>query len=101
MAAITGALIAAAATIGMGVHQSRQAKRVAKDSERDLKYETGLEQSKLDEKEAVSEAEVGVRAQRARQRAMAATTGNQGYGGTINTSPFGLANPLKKDVFGA
>jgi hypothetical protein len=99
MAAITAALIAAAATTGMAIHQSRQAKREGKAAERDLEYQTGLEQSRLEEKKKVEDAEVGVRAQRARQRAMAA--GSQGYGGTINTSPFGLADSTSKNVFGA
>jgi hypothetical protein len=99
MAAITAALIATAAAVGTAVHQSRQAKREGKDAERDLKYQTGLEQHRLEEKKQVSEAEIGARAQRARQRAMAA--GSQGYGGTVNTSPFGLADPNQKDAFGA
>jgi hypothetical protein len=99
MAAITAALIAAAATTGMAIHQSRQAKREGKAAERDLEYQTGLEQSRLEEKKQVGEAEIGARAQRARQRAMAASS--QGYASTINTSPFGLANPNQKDVFGA
>lgn len=99
MAAITAALIATAAAVGTAVHQSRQAKREAKGAERDMQYQAGLEQSRLEEKKQVGEAEIGARAARARQRALAATS--QGYGGTINTSPFGLADPNKKDVFGA
>lgn len=106
MAAMTLAIIGAAASLaatGASVHASREAKREGKDNERDMKYQAGLEQNRLQDKKKVEEAEIGVRAARARQRAMSASKGPDGYSSTINTSPLGLAgNPFGgKDAFGA
>lgn len=104
MAALTVLAIAATlAATGAQVHASREAKREAKGNERDMKYQAGQESLKLDDKKKVDDAEIGVRAARARQRAMSAANGTQGLSSTINTSPLGLSGSNAfggKDAFG-
>jgi uncharacterized protein HemX len=92
--AVTGALIAVAATVGTTMY-SRSAQRDAKIQ---ANHQEATAKQNVANTAAQKEATMAARAQRAQQQAMA----GGGYDSTINTSPLGLAGGTEpKDKLGA
>jgi hypothetical protein len=80
-------------------HADRSGKRKGRDAERDQENEIKAQDRLMNDEKGKADATLASRAERARQKALAASSG--GYASTINTSPLGLSsNPTGKDKLG-